>query len=285
MPAPSQEDSRDRRRRQNRESQRRWRERYRHSKPDDVKKPKGTLPDADETLDIKTPPMSDMQSRPQSRHLQQLLEPPDHSSYFDQQTWMQDHPAGQHDAHISWPAMDVNFDLHDGERCTSTLTQNNELSRESPINGYLNGVDKAPVQASSEFFVSPQVREQFSHFSSTGTCHPALLTPPTSSSSTSIGPAYEQSNFGGRCRETESASAAVETIRDVQLLYSIGVKAGFLKPDEKVKYYLAAMKRIYHKAPTLMDEDDEGLSGSEIDEWGDGALSDGGKLGLPPLQY
>lgn len=125
-----------------------------------------------------------MQSRPQSRHLQQLLEPPDHSSYFDQQTWMQDHPAGQHDAHISWPAMDVNFDLHDGERCTSTLTQNNELSRESPINGYLNGVDKAPVQASSEFFVSPQVREQFSHFSSTGTCHPALLTPPTSSSST-----------------------------------------------------------------------------------------------------
>lgn len=78
----------------------------------------------------------------------------------------------------------------------------------------------------------------------------------------------------------------METIRDVELLYSIGVKAGFLKPDDKVKYYLAAMKRIYHKAPTLMDEDDdEGLSGSDLDEWGDdGALSDGDKLSLP-LQY
>lgn len=76
----------------------------------------------------------------------------------------------------------------------------------------------------------------------------------------------------------------METIRDVELLYSIGVKAGFLKPDDKVKYYLAAMKRIYHKAPTLMDEDDEELSGSDLDEWGDGALSDGDKLSLP-LQY
>lgn len=73
----------------------------------------------------------------------------------------------------------------------------------------------------------------------------------------------------------------METIRDVQLLYSIGVKAGFLKPDDKVKYYLAAMKRIYCKAPTLMDEDDEGLSGSDIEEWSDEALSDGGKPALP----
>lgn len=158
-------------------------ERYRHSKPDDVKKPKGTLPDIDETLDVKTPPMSDIQSRPQSRHLQQLLEPPDHNSYFDQQTWMQDHQVGQDDAHVSWPSMDVNFHLQEGERSTSTHSPNNELSRESSINGYLNGVDEALLQTPSEFLLSPQARGQFSHFPPIGTCQPALPTPPTSSSS------------------------------------------------------------------------------------------------------
>lgn len=30
-----------------------------------------------------------------------------------------------------------------------------------------------------------------------------------------------------------------------------------------------------------MDEDDEGLSGSDIEEWSDEAMSDGGKLALP----
>ena len=43
-----------------------------------------------------------------------------------------------------------------------------------------------------------------------------------------------------------------------------------MKRDDKVKDYLAAMKRIYHKVSTLMDEEDfEGPSGSDLDEWDD----------------
>ncbi|KFZ08796.1 hypothetical protein V502_09110 [Pseudogymnoascus sp. VKM F-4520 (FW-2644)] len=283
MHTPPQEDPRDRRRRQNRESQRRWRERYRQTKPDDANKPKETLPGADEALLAITPPISDLQSRPQSKH---SLEPPDHNDYFAQHiNWIQDQPTDQPDAHVSWPPMDVSFHLQQGERCASSHSRNDELSRENSANGYLNAVDEALIQASPDYFVSSQIRGQFSHFPSVGTCHPALLTPPASSSSAGIAAVYPPAKSGGRCRETETSSTAVETIRDVELLYSIGVKAGFLKPDDKVKYYLAAMKRIYHKAPTLMDEDDdEDLSGSDIDEWGDGALSDGGKLALP-LQY
>ncbi|OBT77983.1 hypothetical protein VF21_03174 [Pseudogymnoascus sp. 05NY08] len=282
MPTTTQEDPRVRRRRQNRESQRRWRERYRQAKPDDAKKPESTQPGADEALLDTTPHISDLQLRPESKH---SLELPDHNSFFVQHTsWIPDQAVGQPNAHVSWPPMDVNFYLQQGESCSSTHSPNNELSGESSANGYLNGVDEALIQASPEYFMSPQIRSQFSHFPSAGTCHPSLLTPPTSSSSAGLGAVYDVANTGGRSRESETASPAVETIRDVQLLYSIGVKAGFLKPDDKVKYYLAAMKRIYCKAPTLMDEDDEGLSGSDIDEWSDEALSDGGKLALP-LQF
>ncbi|KFY13720.1 hypothetical protein V492_03067 [Pseudogymnoascus sp. VKM F-4246] len=284
MSTPSQEDSRDRRRRQNRESQRRWRERYRQTKPDDAVKSKCTASDANEAMLVTSPTTSDLQSRPQSKHQQNVLEPPDHNGYFIQSTnWMQDHPAGHPDAHGSWPPMGVDFHLQEGERCASIHSQSDELSRETSINGYLNGLEDSTMQASPEYFTSAQIRGQYTHFTPIGVCPSALPTPPTSSSSACIGTIFEPANFGGQCRETETSSA-VETIRDVQLLYSIGVKAGFLKPDEKVKYYLAAMKRIYHKAPTLMDEDDEGLSGSDQDEWDDGTLSDGSKLALP-LQY
>ncbi|KAL5344747.1 hypothetical protein ACLOAV_010144 [Pseudogymnoascus australis] len=283
MSTPSQEDSRDRRRRQNRESQRRWRERYRQVKPEDAKKLNGTLPDAHEALLDTIPPMSDLQSQPHSQHLQHLLEPLDHNGYLVQSTdWTQDQPTGQPDANASWPPIDVKFHFQQGEHCASTQSQNDKPSRESFTADYLNGLE---VQALSDYFVSSQIRGQFSQYPPVGTCNPVLLTPPASPSSAGIGAFHESSNSGGRCKETETASTAVETIRDVQLLYSIGVKAGFLKPDEKVKYYLAAMKRIYHKAPTLMDEDDEGLSGCDLDEWGcDGAQSDGDKLALPP-QY
>ncbi|KFY57786.1 hypothetical protein V496_06333 [Pseudogymnoascus sp. VKM F-4515 (FW-2607)] len=277
-----QEDPRDRRRRQNRESQRRWRERYRQTKPDDAKKPKGTPSGADEAPLATIPPISDLQSRPQSNH---SLELPDYNDYFVQYTnWIQDQPRGQADTDVYWPPMDVDFHLQQGERCTSTYSQNDGLPREHSSHGYLNRVDEAMIQVSPESFASSQIRGQLSHFPSVGTCQPALVTPPASSGSAVIGAVYQPANSSGR-REVESASTAVDTIRDVELLYSIGVKAGFLKPDDKVRYYLAAMKRIYHKAPTLMDEDDEELNGSDLDEWGDGALSDGGKLALPPLQY
>lgn len=156
-------------------------ERYRQAKPDDAKKPQNTQPGADETLlDTKTH-ISDLLSRPESKH---SLELGDHNSYFVQHTnWISDQPMGQSDAHVSWPPMDVNFYLQQGESCSSTHSPNNELSGDISANGYLNGADEASIQASSEYFMSPQIRGQFSNFPSAGTCHPALLTPPASSSS------------------------------------------------------------------------------------------------------
>lgn len=203
MSTPSQEDSRDRRRRQNRESQRRWStytthwtsiemgwltfinlssgERYRQVKPEDAKKLNGTLPDAHEALLDTIPPMSDLQSQPHSQHLQHLLEPLDHNGYLVQSTdWTQDQPTGQPDANASWPPIDVKFHFQQGEHCASTQSQNDKPSRESFTADYLNGLE---VQALSDYFVSSQIRGQFSQYPPVGTCNPVLLTPPASPSS------------------------------------------------------------------------------------------------------
>ena len=51
----------------------------------------------------------------------------------------------------------------------------------------------------------------------------------------------------------ELPSPAEIAINEVQELYSMGVKVGFLRRDDKVQDYLAAMKRIYHRAPYLRD--------------------------------
>lgn len=156
-------------------------ERYRQAKPDDAKKPECTQPGSDEALLDTTPHVSDLESRPQSKH---SLELPDHNCYFAQHTsWLPDQPLGPSDAHVSWPPMDVNFYLQQGEGCSSTHSPNNELSGDISANGYLNRADEASIQASPEYFMSPQIRGQFSHFPSAGTCHPSLLTSPISSSS------------------------------------------------------------------------------------------------------
>ncbi|KAG5983002.1 hypothetical protein E4U55_001001 [Claviceps digitariae] len=49
----------------------------------------------------------------------------------------------------------------------------------------------------------------------------------------------------------ELPSPAELAINEVQELYSVGVKVGFLKRDDTVQDYLAAMKRIFHRAPYL----------------------------------
>ncbi|KAG6006829.1 hypothetical protein E4U21_006636 [Claviceps maximensis] len=51
----------------------------------------------------------------------------------------------------------------------------------------------------------------------------------------------------------ELRSPAEMAINEVQELYSMGVKVGFLKKDDQVQDYLAGMKRIYHRAPYLRD--------------------------------
>lgn len=79
--------------------------------------------------------------------------------------------------------MDVDFHLQQGERCTSTHSQNDGLPRELSSHGYLNRVDEAMIPFSPESFVSSQIRGQLSHFPSVGTCQPALVTPPASSGS------------------------------------------------------------------------------------------------------
>jgi hypothetical protein len=53
------------------------------------------------------------------------------------------------------------------------------------------------------------------------------------------------------------------------LLYRIGIQAGFLKRDERVQSYLAAMRRIYHKVPSLVNDDYEEPGGSDLEEWSD----------------
>ncbi|KAL6850834.1 hypothetical protein ACO1O0_007960 [Amphichorda felina] len=169
------------------------------------------------------------------------------------------------------------MDFHFPPRPGSTDCQNDELSRDGSTNAYLSELYKITAPNSPEYAstVSSQMQRPFSHFPSAGAC------PPTSSSSASDGTVYQQANLSAQYRKTETPSAAEEAIRDVQLLYRTGVKAGFLKRDDKVQGYLAAMKRVYHKVPALMDEDYEGPSGSDVDEWSDGAPSDGDKLALP----
>ncbi|KAG5927465.1 hypothetical protein E4U42_002216 [Claviceps africana] len=56
----------------------------------------------------------------------------------------------------------------------------------------------------------------------------------------------------------ELPSPAEMAINEVQELYNMGVKVGFLKRDDKVQDYLAAMKRIYHRAPYLKDGECQG---------------------------
>lgn len=104
--------------------------RYKQAKPDDVKKPNDTPPN--EALFSTTPPIPDLQSPPQSKR---SLEPPDLNSYFVQNTnWAQDQAACQPDAHISWPPIDFAFPLQQTERCASTGSQNDQLSREDSTN-------------------------------------------------------------------------------------------------------------------------------------------------------
>lgn len=79
-----------------------------------------------------------------------------------------------------------------------------------------------------------------------------------------------------RTRDTEATSVAEKTIKaekaikKVQMLYSLGVKVGFLKKDDRVRDYLATMKRKYQKIPSLRDEDRGDSSYSDLDiddEW------------------
>lgn len=58
----------------------------------------------------------------------------------------------------------------------------------------------------------------------------------------------------------EMASPAEMAIHEVQELYSLGVRVGFLKRDDAVQDYLAAMKRVYHRAPYLKDVACQGCS-------------------------
>lgn len=175
----------------------------------------------------------------------------DLQSYFGQPSqWTPDQvqPGGkQGSPQVAWPSMDMDFSYsmpQQAERSAPMNSPNDEMSRDEYFtSGYLS-LGKLPA------------------------CNPALLTPPTSSTSR-----FTPSSCPRRGKSSSpitppaSVSPAEETIRDVQELYKIGVKAGFLKQDDKVKHYLAAMRRVYQKVPSLMDEDYEGSSGAtEEDE-------------------
>ncbi|QUC17468.1 uncharacterized protein UV8b_01709 [Ustilaginoidea virens] len=53
---------------------------------------------------------------------------------------------------------------------------------------------------------------------------------------------------------------AERSIKDVQVLYRLGVKAGFLRENHQVCRYLAAMRRTYGRMPRLADDDADGSS-------------------------
>lgn len=73
------------------------------------------------------------------------------------------------------------------------------------------------------------------------------------------------SSTGGQ--DGEATSPAEKAIKEVQGLYKLGVKAGFLKRNDRVRNYLSTMRRTYHKMPYLRDEtyDSSSYSDSSCD--------------------
>lgn len=211
---------------------------------------------------------------------------------------------------MPWSLMDFYFATQQDERCASTSSQNDKLSTEGPsTNTNVNRLDETCTQASPGYTSTPSsdIRGPFSRFAAVS--NPALLTPPVASNFTvrikekkerkkPLCPrcickrdsdlqkkdqdiAYLSVTSGARHTQTEKASAAEEAIQEVQLLYRVGVNAGFLKRDDRVKDYLSAMKQTYHRVPSLMDEGNQWPSGSELDEWSVGPGPYGGQLILP----
>lgn len=176
------------------------------------------------------------------------LEAQDLNGYFGQHGQWGDQPVGEQEnphPHIAWPPMDVDF-CYPMQPQTEhrTNSANDETPRDdSSANGYT----------------------KLGRLSVSTTSNQALLTPPTSTTSTSC----TTKSCPRRHKDSSSApttSPAEEIIRDTQELYRVGVKAGFLKQDDKVHHYLAAMRRVYQKVPSLMDDDYEGSSGATEDD-------------------
>ncbi|CAM1503356.1 Fc.00g081320.m01.CDS01 [Cosmosporella sp. VM-42] len=280
MPTQSCEDARERRRRQNRESQQRWRQR--HKRPDQetsitsANRPFINGQSLDESF-ISPPPSSNHSESPLgSRAL---------NSYFVQEaTWFQDQPAVQDDFQNPWPTS-LKFPIQEDEGSLTVRPGQSDGAPHQSISGHWNGCHEfsIPRTDGTVQLAVPQVRghtssRQLLSTPDIGNPNNEHLHHPRhqqaerliAASDRPCDPEMPQYRSSTRrqpeLRSTETSSAE-KTIQEVQVLYNLGVRAGFLRKNETVRRYLNTMERKYQKIHFLGDEDCEESSSYDPDEW------------------
>ncbi|EFY88033.1 hypothetical protein MAC_05897 [Metarhizium acridum CQMa 102] len=294
---PLNQESRERRRRQNRESQQRRSMTaltgtavrsqadngitlgQRQKQPSGPSTIDGLLGPVGQKLTVKeatinTPFMSLPPSPPYPEYLhgsQALV------SYFvqDPPHWVQHQPKSHGDSQSAWPLMGLDFPVTRNERDEHFREDGHDNVMLQPVADDI--ISSPHVQYQSPASVSQSTSSMSSHAMLSGQPRRSYSQVQHEQSASDASHRRSDTDAPAAClganpstsQAMEKRSPAEKAIKEVQVLYKLGVKVGFLKRDDRVRNYLAAMRRKYHKMPFLRDEDCESSSYTDDSYGGD----------------
>ncbi|KAG6012122.1 hypothetical protein E4U43_007933 [Claviceps pusilla] len=258
MPEQSSEDLRERRRRQNRESQQRWRQRHKKSHSNQSR-PRTC---AEDDLHGSSTLLSPLSSLPPDF----FPEPHVISDRVDYKTsWIHKQPAAAAVEGLPLEPWHMGFPPTGGDDIVDGASHNpSEVLTNKVIEAYSNSQSYMHNDGAGGYppCSGPFSQLELSLIKENGV-ESSGLSRGLSSSIQALGGGHLEDNehncFSSMIKmEPEShtndlPSPAEVAINEVQELYNMGVKVGFLKRDDRVHEYLVGMKRVYHRAPYLKD--------------------------------